>query len=107
MTDAGAHIIMEALVHSAMLELIGVQKEQGTDGRRIIVLPDPLGIGEGLRFTSDGKRQWNPNWRQEGSSTLNTLFLESVVDQIVDKSTENVCCHPTHDRNHLQRTICR
>jgi hypothetical protein len=81
---------MEVLVHSTMLELIGVQKERDLDGRKIIVLPEPLGIGESPRFTPDGTKRWNPNWRQEGSSTLNTLFLESVVDLIVDKSKENV-----------------
>jgi hypothetical protein len=108
MTDGGAHIIMETLVHSTMLELIGVQKEPGTDGHQIVVLPDPLDIGEGLCFTPDGKRQWNPNWWQKGSSTLNTLFLESVVDQrLLTSQKKMYACHLTHDRNHLQHTICR
>ena len=90
MSDSGTYniMIMEVLVHSTMLELIGVQKEQGMDGR--VVLPDPLPIGESPRLTPDGTRQWNPNWRQEGSSTLNTSFLEYVVDLIVDRSKENV-----------------
>jgi hypothetical protein len=60
MTDGGAHIIMEDSVHSTMLELIGVWKEQGIDGGKIIVLPDPLDIGESRNGTQTGGRRDRP-----------------------------------------------
>lgn len=81
---------MQDLVHSTMLDQIGTQRERGVDGRMTVALPDPLRSGDAPRFTPEGKRQWNPDWRQDGSSTLNAAFLENTVDLVLDRSKENV-----------------
>ena len=72
-----------------MLDLIGVKKVRGG---QIITLPDPLCNGEIPRIAPNGMKLWNPNWREEGSSTRNSPYLETVVDCVIDGSKENVSC---------------
>jgi hypothetical protein len=82
--------MIKNIVHSTMLDLMGVKKERGVDRGQNIVLPDPLCKGDVARITPDGMKQWNPNWREEGSSIWNMSYLECTVDQVISSSKENV-----------------
>ena len=75
-----------------MLDLIGVTKVRRVNGGPSFTLPDPLRVfnGEFSRIAPNGTKQWNPNWREEGSSTRNMPYLESVVDHVINSSKENV-----------------
>jgi hypothetical protein len=82
--------MIKNIIHSTMLDLMGVKKVQGVNGGQNIVLPDPLCKGDIAHIAPDGTKQWNPNWREEGSSTWNMSYLESTVEQVISSSKENV-----------------
>jgi hypothetical protein len=82
--------MIKNIVHSTMLDLMGVKKARGVDGSQKFVLPDPLCNGDIARIAPDGTKQWNPNWQEDGWSTWNRPYLESTVKQVISSSKENV-----------------
>jgi hypothetical protein len=72
-----------------MLDLMGIQKERDALGRQILILPDPLRIGDPFRVAPDGSRLWNPDWREDSMFPLNGSFLDAVAELILDHEKVN------------------
>ena len=77
-------ICEQKIIHSTLLDLMGVEKTRGGNGKLVFPIPHPLAHGSAPRLAPDGTRLWNPDWRQPSTSAMNELFIKEVADVILD-----------------------
>jgi hypothetical protein len=90
MTDLSCE---QKMIHSTSLDLMGVEKTRGDNGKLVFPIPHPLMHGSPPRLAPDGTHLWNPNWREPSTSAMNELFLKEVADVILDNERVSASTH--------------
>ena len=78
------------MIHTTLLDLMGVKKTRDGNGKLVIPIPKPLDHGSLPHLAPDGTHLWNPDWLQPSTSAVNELFLKEVANVILENERISV-----------------